>query len=408
MLSFKYEARDSRTGQLVKAEVEADNEQSAAKLIRQEGLSPLSIVAKNANGGGPLGGLRNKVKAKERILFARQLSTLINAGLPLVQSLRSVSDQTQGAALKVIINKIISDIEAGGAFAPALEKHPRVFNQVFISLVAAGEASGTLDKSLERVAMQQEKDAEIIAKVRGALAYPIIVMVVMLGVVGFMIVKVLPQVEGIYNELPGAKLPFITVALLAVPHFIIDYWWIVLAILVFLAFITSKWARTGPGKEVIDKLKMKAWPIGPLFMKMYMARFARTGSTLVSSGVPLLQVLEITAKAVNNVHVGRSLTNAADKVRGGKALSFALQNDPNFLVLVPNMLKIGEQSGQIEEMMEKVAEYFEKEVDNQVKTISTIIEPLMMVLLGISAFIIVAAILLPIYGLAGQTGSIGG
>ena len=153
---------------------------------------------------------------------------------------------------------------------------------------------------------------------------------------------------------------------------------------------------------------MKAWPIGPLFMKMYMARFARTGSTLVSSGVPLLQVLEITAKAVNNVHVGRSLTNAADKVRGGKALSFALQNDPNFLVLVPNMLKIGEQSGQIEEMMEKVAEYFEKEVDNQVKTISTIIEPLMMVLLGISAFIIVAAILLPIYGLAGQTGSIGG
>ena len=223
MLSFKYEARDSRTGQLVKAEVEADNEQSAAKLIRQEGLSPLSIIAKDSNGNNPISGLLNKVKAKDRILFARQLSTLINAGLPLVQSLRSVADQTTSKPFKIIINKIITDIEAGGAFAASLEKHPTVFNQVFTSLVAAGEASGTLDKALERVALQQEKDAEIISKVRGAMAYPIIVLLVMVGVVGFMIVKVLPQVEGIYDDLPGAKLPFITTALLSVSHFTIKY-----------------------------------------------------------------------------------------------------------------------------------------------------------------------------------------
>lgn len=407
MLSFKYEARDSKTGQLIKSEVEADNEQSAAKLIRQEGLSPLKITAKDAANINFIHSFLDKVKAKDRILFARQLSTLINAGLPLTQSLRSVSNQTQSKPFKIIINKIINDIEAGGAFATALAKHPKVFNQVFVSLIAAGEASGTLDKALERVALQQEKDSEIISKVRGALAYPLIVMVVMVGVVGFMIVKVLPQVESIYKGLPGSKLPFITVALLAISHFVINYWWVVIIILGIITFLTTKWARTGPGKQVIDKLKMKAWPVGPLFSKMYMARFARTGSILVSSGVPLLQVLSITAEAVNNVHVAQSLTKAGEKVRGGVALSKALENDPNFLVLVPNMLRIGEQSGQIEQMMGKVAEYYEKEVDNQIKTISTIIEPVMMVMLGISAFIIVAAILLPIYGLAGQVGNIG-
>jgi type IV pilus assembly protein PilC len=347
------------------------------------------------------------VRPKERILFARQLSTLINAGLPLIQSLRSVSDQTQSKPLKLVANKIISDVEAGNALSVALSKHPKVFNTIFISLVAAGEVSGTLDKALERIAFQQEKDAEIISKVRGAMAYPIIVLLVMGAVVGFMIIKVLPQVEGIYKGIPGAKLPFITVALLAISHFTIKYWWVVLIVFALLIFATTKWGRTGPGKEVIDKLKMKGWPIGPLFMKMYMARFARTGTTLVSSGVPLLQVLDITSNAVNNVHIHRSLMQAADKVRGGKALSTAIENDPNFLTLVPNMLRIGEQSGQIEQMMEKIAEYYEKEVDQQIKTISTIIEPVMMVLLGAVAFILVAAILLPIYGLAGQTSNIG-
>lgn len=406
MLTFRYQARDVRSGKLVKAEVQADSPQAAAKLIRQEGLSPLEIVAKGDAKADPITRFKSRVKVKDRILFARQLSTLINAGLPLVQSLRSVGEQTESKPFKVVIDKIIADVEAGSNFSAALGAHPKVFNPVFVSLVAAGEASGTLDKALERVAMQQEKDAEIISKVRGAMAYPLIVIMVMVLVVGFMIVKVLPQVEGIYKDLPGAKLPFITTALLAISHFTIKFWWLVILIFGIIGFLTVRWARTGPGKEVVDRLKMKAWPIGPLFMKMYMARFARTGSTLVASGVPLLQVLDITSQAVNNVRVQDSLTKASEKVRGGKALSLALQDDPNFLELVPNMLKIGEQSGQIEQMMEKIAEYYEKEVDNQIKTISTIIEPVMMILLGVVAFIIVAAILLPIYGLAGQSNSI--
>jgi type IV pilus assembly protein PilC len=402
MLTYKYTARDPSTGEKVKSEVQAESEKAAAKLISQQGLSPIDVELKTGGNSG-LGKFRNRIKMKDKILFSRQLATLLNAGLPLVQSLRNVAEQTQSKTLQVVINTVISDVEAGSALSVALGRHPEVFNQIYISMVAAGEVSGTLDRSLERLATQQEKDAELISKVRGAMVYPIIVLVVMGGVVGFMIVKVLPQVEELYKGLPNdATLPLVTRLLLGLSHFIIDFWWLALILMALAAFFTSRWARSGPGKQVIDRLKMTTWPVGPLFMKMYMARFARTGTTLVASGVPLIQMLEITSASVNNVHIEKSLARAIEKVKGGKALSEAIDNDPNFLDLVPDMLRIGEQSGAIEDMLAKTADYFEKEVDNQVKAISTIIEPVLMVILGIFAFIIVAAVLLPIYSLAGK------
>ena len=403
MLSFRYTARDPATGQYVKSNVEAETEQAAAKLIRKEGFVPIDISLAEKASSGLLGRFRNRIRTKDKVLFSRQLSTLINAGLPLVQSLHSVNGQTESKPLKLVINKVISDVEAGATLSSAMAKHPQAFNQVYVSLIAAGEASGTLDKALERLAIQQEKDADLISKVRGAMIYPIIVLAVMVVVVVFMLIKVLPQVQVLYEGLPNAHLPFVTRILLAVANFIIHYWWAVIIMIGFIIFFTTRWARTFGGKQVIDKLKMRAWPIGPLFVKMYMARFARTGTTLVSSGVPLLQMLQITANSINNVHVEASIHKAAEKVKGGKALSDSLQNDPNFLELVPNMLRIGEQSGSLEQMLGKTADYYEKEVDDQVKAISTIIEPVLMVILGIVAFVIVAAVLLPVYGLAGQS-----
>lgn len=402
MLTFSYTARDPATGNKIKAEVQADNEASAVKLIQKEGLAPVDIHAIDDKSINPISKLRNRISTKEKIIFSRQLATLINAGLPLTQSLRSVNDQTEKKSFKVVINDLITDIEGGSSFSEALAKHPKVFNSIYVNLIASGEVSGTLDKALERIAFQQEKDAEIVAKIRGAMAYPAVVILVMIGVVGFMIVKVLPQVEIIYEDMPGSSLPLITKLLLAISHFTIKYWWAVALVLLFLVFATSRYARTGPGKQVIDKFKMTAWPFGPLFMKVYMARFARTGTTLISSGVPLIQMLEIVAKSINNVHIERSIYNAIEKVKGGKSLSESIHGDPNFLILVPNMLRVGEQSGEMESMMAKTADYFEKEVDNQIKTISTLIEPLLMVILGIIAFTVVAAVLLPIYGLAGK------
>lgn len=399
MLTYNYSARNPQTGESVSSTLQADSEAAAAKLLSQQGLVATKI---SVEGQGFSFG-KGRVKAKDRVLFSRQLSTLINAGLPLLQALRSVTSQTTNKSLAAILAQVIGDVEGGSALAKALAKHPRVFNQVYIALIAAGESSGTLDKSLERLAIQQEKEADLNAKIRGAMMYPIIVLFVMVGVVGFMIVKVLPQVKQMYESMNGAQLPLITRMLLAVSDFTIKYWWVEILVLVVLGFFTTRWARTGPGKEVVDKFKMRAWPIGPLFMKVYMARFARTGSTLVASGVPLLQMLDITARAVNNVHLERSIKRAIDKIKGGKSLAESIEGDGNFLPLVPNMIRIGEQSGSMEEMMSKVADYYEKEVDTEVDNISSIIEPVMMVMLGVVAFIIVAAVLLPIYGLAGNS-----
>lgn len=404
MLTFNYQARNTKTGEKVKAQVQAENEQAAAKLIKAEGLTPLSI---RPEGGGTLKRF-NRIKTKDKVLFSRQLATLINAGLPLVQSLRNVVSQTNNKAFKVVINQVITDVEAGSAFSVALNKHPKVFNRVYVSLIQASETSGTLDKGLERLADQQEKDADIISKVRGAMIYPLIVLFVMMIVVVFMVVKVLPEVQNIYAGLKGVSLPLITRVLLAISHFITHYWWICIIAIALIGFFGSRWANTFAGRTVVDKVKMKAWPIGKLYMKMYMARFSRTATTLVSSGVPIIQVLEITADAVDNVHIAKSISKAIEKVKGGKSLSESLNGDPNFLPLVPEMLGIGEKSGALETMLAKVADYYEKEVDEEIRTISTIIEPVMMIIMGIIAITIVAAILLPIYGLVNQSGFVNG
>lgn len=401
MLTYKYTAKDPATGKKIEGIIQADNEKSVAKAVKDQGFALLTVKA-DAQENVFSKVFKSRIKSKDKVIFSRQLSTLINAGLPLVQSLRSVLNQTNNEKFKIVLTDVITRVEGGVSFADALKVYPNVFNQVFVSLVGAGEASGTLDTSLERLADQQEKDAELISKVRGAMIYPVLVMLVMGGVVGFMIIAVLPQVQELYDGLPAAKLPFITVALLAISDFFVNYWWIVVIVLVIIIVLTTRWARTLGGKSAIDAAKMRAPIFGSLFSKLYMARFARTSSTLVSSGVPLLQTLEITGKAIDNVHIEKSLIKATDKVKGGKSLSSALEGDPNFLELVPQMIKIGEDSGAIEQMLEKVATFYEKEVDNAVKSISTIIEPVLMIILGVVALIIVGAILLPIYGLVGS------
>lgn len=398
MLTFAYEARNAATGQKIKSTVQAENERAASRLLRDQGLAPLEVklVKKGKNGLG------TRVKTKDRVLFARQLSTLINAGLPLVQSLRMVQKQSNSKALQAVLGEVIADVEAGQSFGAALAKHPNVFSQVFTSLVAAGEVSGTLDSSLERLAYQQEKDAEIVSKIKGAMIYPFIVVLVMIAVVGFMIVKVIPQVKILYDGIKGAELPITTKILLAMSSFITHYWWVFVILLILGAAFGTRWARTLGGKRFFDRLYLNMPPINRLFKKMYMARFARTGSTLVASGVPLLQMLEITSAAINNVYLDESIERAIVKVKGGKSLADSIEGDPNFLELVPNMLRIGEQSGSMESMLAKTADYYEKELDDEIKAISTIIEPVLMVTLGIVALVIVSAVLLPVYGLAGK------
>ena len=399
---YKFVALKSDTNQRISSEIEADDVKSAIAAIKQQGLNPIDVKLKSVLSASIF--TSSKIKQKDLVLFTRQLSTLINAGLPLMQALVNTVDQTQAKPLKKIINEIVVQVKSGKSMSQALALYPKVFNVIYTNMISAGEASGSLDKSLDRLAEQLEKDADVTKKIRSAFIYPIIVVVVMLGVMGFMVIKVLPAVGTLYKGLAaGSSLPLITRILLATSHFMISYWWLMLIIAVVLVIFINSWRKTKTGISVLDTLKMKMWPIGQLFMKLYMARFARTASTLVSSGLPLIQVLEITSNAINNVHIKKTLTSSIASVKLGKSLSSTLENNENFLPLVPSMLKIGESSGTIDKMLERTAIYYEKEVDDEVKNISTLIEPVLMIVLGIFAFIIVAAVLLPIYSLAGNS-----
>jgi len=403
MLSFIYTAKGPE-GKPVNGLVEAESESAAAKLLIAQGLAPLDIKLKEES-RNIFAKISNRVSTKDKIIFTRQLATLINAGLPLTQSLRTVAEQTSSKQLALIVQQVVSSVEGGITLSESLSRHPKVFNEVYVALVAAGESSGTLDQALERIATQQEKDAEMISKIRGALVYPIIVLIVIGGVVVFLLTTVVPQIELIYKDF-NKPLPFITAIMIAVANFIIGFWWLIIVALVVGGFFLNKWFKTRSGQIVADNIKIKMPLFGDLFQKLYMARFCRTGQTLMQTGVPMLEMLRITARAVDNMHVESAISRAAEKVKGGKALSLALSHEPTFLALVPQMIKIGEQSGAIDQMMDKAAVYYENELDTKIKTISTIIEPVLMVFLALVVGGIVLSILVPVYGLVGENLSV--
>ena len=248
MLDFAYTAKNNATGQNIKSNIQADTEKDAIEALKAQGLIILDLKQKSGIIGQSKGS-RTRIRAKDKVLFARQLSTLMNAGLPLTQSLRNVASQTGNKHFKSVINNIVISVEGGKSLSSAMSKYPTVFNQLTISLIAAGESSGTLDKSLDRIAVQLEKDADIVSKIRGAMIYPIIVLLVMIGVVVFMLVKVLPQVNVLYQAFPGSSLPIETKILLAVSHFITSFWWLLLIIIVVGGFFLFRWLKTDGGKS---------------------------------------------------------------------------------------------------------------------------------------------------------------
>lgn len=397
MLTFVYTARDTSTNKVVHSTVQAESERAAAKLLMGQGIIPLEIIEQGKK-RNLLSKFTNRIGTKDRIIFTRQLATLINAGLPLAQSLHTLSSQTENKAMVSVINDIITSIEGGSSLSSAFGKHPNVFDEVYLALIAAGEASGTLDQALERIANQQEKDAELLGKVRGAMVYPGIVLIVIMGVIGFMLFTVVPQIERLYHDLKKT-LPFTTQIMVDGANFMGQFWWLVLFFLGVGIYFLRRYSKTDNGREVLDTLKIRMPLFGSMFQKLYMARFTRTGQTLLSTGVPMLEMMRISSRAVNNRVISHSLDKAADKVKGGKALSVALKNDDNILPLVPQMIGIGEQSGGIDKMMGKAASYYEDELDNTIRSISTAIEPLLMVCLAVVAGFMVAAILLPVYSL---------
>jgi pilin biogenesis protein len=400
MKKYNYEARDSASDKIVKSVVQADSENSAAKLLSAQGFVPLKIELQDDK-DNIFARLSGRITTKDKVVFTRQLATLIGAGLPLSQSLRTVQEQTANKRMQEIVQEIISDVEGGKSLSDSFSKHPEVFNKVYVALVAAGETSGTMDDALKRLAAQQEKDAAMMGKIRGAMMYPSIVLAVIILVVGFMLFTVMPQVEGLYRDL-NKELPLITLIMVGTAKFFTGFWWLIILLLIIGGYFLVQYLKTDQGIRTKDTLKLNAPLFKGMFRKMYMARFTRTGQTLLSTGVPMLDMLRISSDAVNNVIISEGIVRAADKVKGGKALSASLSNEDYFLTMVPQMIKIGEQSGKIDEMMGKTAQVYEDELDEEIRALSTAIEPVLMIFLAVVAGTMVAAILFPIYSLVGN------
>lgn len=400
MKTFKYQARDNSSKKIIKSTIQADNESNAGKMIINQGLIPLKIKEFKKS-DSLLNRFSNRISNKEKVVFIRQLSTVIAAGLPISQSFQTVYEQTSNKRLKNIIGEIMSSVEGGKSLASSFAAYPKLFNNVFVSLVTAGEASGTLDLSLSRIANQQEKDGKAISKIRGAMIYPVIVLVVITGVLGYMLASVVPQVERLYKDL-GKPMPPVSQFMSSVTNFSNQYGLFLAIFIIALVVILYQLSKSAKGREVKDYIKLKIPFFKKLFQNLYMSRFTRTAQTLLSSGVTMLDMLRITSQSVNNVHIEKALMRTSDKVKGGKNLSTGLKEEPVMSRLVSQMIGIGEQSGKIDEMMAKVADMYENELEQDINNISVTIEPILMILLAVFAGVIVAAVLLPVYTLVGN------
>ena len=395
MKRFNYKARGKDNGKLIKGNIQAENEQTAGRLLIEQGFTPLQIVEV---GGGIFGG-KERIKNKDRVMFTRQLSTLIGAGLPLATSLRTVIEQTENKAMKSIAEEILTSVESGKSLYESFSAHPDTFNGVYTALIQAGETSGTLDLALKRLADQEEKDAAMMSKIKGALVYPGIILCVIIAVLAFMMIAVVPQVKNLYEDM-DKELPGLTQFLVNLTDFFGNFWWLVLIVVLAIGGSIFYFMKYTPlGHKVMDSVKIHVPIFGGLFRKLYVSRFARTAEMMLATGVPMLDSIRIAIDATSNKIIEEEYAKSLDIIKGGKALSEALRDREYMLPLVPQMASIGEESGKIDEMLGKAAAVYETELDNQINGISTMIEPILMVIMAGLIGVVVGGTLLPIYSL---------
>ncbi|MBI5516533.1 MAG: type II secretion system F family protein [Deltaproteobacteria bacterium] len=398
MATYVYEAK-TRGGETRTGTIDADDEAGALVKLRAQQLTPVKVRKKglldlNLQGGGT-------ITEKDLVIFVRQFSTMIDAGLPLVQCLDILSSQNDNPAFAKVLRAIKNDVEGGLTFSDALAKHPAIFDVLFCNLVRAGEIGGILDTILQRLAVYIEKNAKLKRQVKGALTYPIGVLCIAILVIGVMMVFVIPTFEKMFKDF-GGELPALTQAVINMSHIVADnVAYIIGGIVVFISAL-KRWAKTRAGTVFLDKLILQMPAIGPTMRKIAVARFTRTMGTLLSSGVPILDAMEIVAKASGNFVIEQGLLAARAKVAEGKNLAEPLEEAKVFPSMVVQMIAVGEQTGALDTMLNKIADFYEEEVDVAVASMTALLEPLMMVFIGGSVGTMIIAMYLPIFTLAGN------
>ena len=399
---YEYRARD-RGGQTLKSQMEADSEAQVRDALRARNLMILEIKAPKTglNADIKIPGLTDRPPGLKQVaVFSKQLATLINAGVPLVQSLAILQRQLDNKTFENVIKKVRSDVESGLPFSEALQQHPKIFGRLFINLVRAGETSGTLDTVLERIAEFQEKQLALQGKIKSALTYPTVVLVFALGITYFLLTTVVPQFAGILTQL-NAPLPFITRMLMAVSNFLQHSGLLLLAIIAVIVLAYRWYYRTPQGRHAIDDFKLRLPVFGNLIQKSAISSFARTFGLLVSSGVNIIESLEITKGTADNAIVEETIENAKNVVISGDQMSSSLATSKVFPPMVVSMVAIGEETGSLDNMLNKVADFYDREVDEAVESLTAAIEPMMIVFLGGIVGLIVAGMFLPMFSIIG-------
>jgi type IV pilus assembly protein PilC len=401
--TFVYRVRD-KGGRLLEGTLEADNTGLVASKLREMGYYPISIEARPTGGLQTelhIPGLGRRVKARDVAVFARQFATMINAGLTMLRALNILADQTANPTLAHAVTGVRADVETGASLSQALSRHPKVFSRLFVSMVRAGETAGVLDRVLVQLAETLERQAKLRSKIRSAAAYPVAVLVLVSGIATGMLIFVVPMFKSMYKQV-GGTLPAPTLMLIKVSNIFSSYFPLVVGLAIGVFFAGRRFVRTPRGRMLWDTLKLRTPIFGRVVHRSALSRFAHTLSVLLRSGVPILESLEITSDTVNNAVLGEAIKDVQNGVRGGDTVARPLANHPSFPPMVTQMMAVGEETGALDEMLEKVASFYDQEVESLVDGLTSLIEPLLIVVMGALVGGMVICLYLPMFDIINQ------
>ena len=401
MPSFVWKGK-TRAGQVQEGQLLADSRDAAAAVLRRQQIQITSIREKGRE-VKLIPRIPRGVGAKRIAIFTRQFSVMLDAGLPLVQCLEILGSQEENRTFQAIINQVRTDVESGSSLADAMRKHPKAFDNLFTNMVAAGESGGILDIILQRLSVYIEKAVKLNSQVKAALIYPVSIIVIAALVVFIILWKVIPVFAQLFAGL-GSEMPFLTRMVIGASNFVADYIFFMLLVGVFGGVAISRWYKTPPGRKIIDTAMLKIPVVGMLLRKIAVARFCRTLGTLTASGVPILDGLEITAKTAGNAVIEDAVMSVRKSVEEGKTISEPLAQTKVFPSMVVQMINVGEQTGALDQMLSKIADFYEDEVDTAVAGLMKLIEPVMITVLGAVIGTIVAAMYLPLYSILSKIG----
>lgn len=402
---FKYEAKDS-SGKLVKGSVSAENQADAVADLRRRNLTPIDVTKSGGwfgGGGGPKTktkkkATRSSVKSGELEVFTRQLATMLGAGIPMLEALEILADQAESPGFAYCLDKVVEEIRSGSDLSKALESHKRVFTHIYVSMIRAGEVSGQIDTILQRLAEYLEAAAHLRSEIKSAMTYPVISLVLVIGIASFLMIGIVPSFKPVFESLE-VELPGLTVFIMDIAFFMKDFWYLIFGGIGAAIFGIRFACKTPKGAYVKDVVMLRLPVFGILFKKVALSRFARTFSTLVKSGVPILGAMEIVSNTSGNLVISRIVDGARDSVRNGESLSDPFMKSTVFPPMVTKMMAIGERSGALDALLEKIAEFYDQQVEAEVKGLTSMIEPIMIAIMGVIVGGIVLAVFLPIFKL---------